>query len=262
MIYLVGYSLKNVIPATRRNSTRILRGFTLIELLIVIAIILILVAIAVPNFAAARIRAQVTRVKADMKLMANALFAYHTQYDRMVNPYYPGCHPEDPASRGKCADGFDDGRCIYVNQANPPCIPGPRGGYLLYVDSEGVTGGIGQQLTTPNKFIGEIPIDPFMTGSLSRSHTIPDRYNNARLVEAAAVYLGTFDAIVTYGPPPYNVLIDEDAFHFQSYGPDYVQDGDQRGANYIYSPTNGAKSYGDIRYYSQFGFADDLKKPR
>jgi len=40
------------------------KGFTLIELLIVIAIILILIAIALPNFLEAQIRARMTRAKA------------------------------------------------------------------------------------------------------------------------------------------------------------------------------------------------------
>lgn len=43
----------------RRNRP----GFTLIELLIVIAIILILIAIALPNFLEAQIRAKVTKAK-------------------------------------------------------------------------------------------------------------------------------------------------------------------------------------------------------
>jgi type II secretion system protein G len=51
-------------------------GFTLIELLIVVAIIAILVAIAIPNFLQAQIRAKVSRVKADMASLATALEAY------------------------------------------------------------------------------------------------------------------------------------------------------------------------------------------
>jgi len=52
------------------------RAFTLIELLIVVAIIAILAAIAVPNFLEAQMRAKISRVKADQRSIATALEAY------------------------------------------------------------------------------------------------------------------------------------------------------------------------------------------
>jgi len=51
-------------------------AFTLIELLIVVAIIAVLAAIAVPNFLEARTRSKVSRVQADMRTAGIALEAY------------------------------------------------------------------------------------------------------------------------------------------------------------------------------------------
>ncbi len=52
-------------------------GFTLIELLIVVAIIGILTAIAIPNFLNAQTRAKVARVHADLRTISQALEMYY-----------------------------------------------------------------------------------------------------------------------------------------------------------------------------------------
>lgn len=66
-----------------------IRGFTLIELLIVVAIIAILAAIAVPNFLEAQIRSKVSRASADMRTIATGLEAYFVDHNHYPPPFPP-----------------------------------------------------------------------------------------------------------------------------------------------------------------------------
>lgn len=80
------------------------KAFTLIELLIVVAIIAILAAIAVPNFLEAQTRAKVSRVASDQRTYATALETY-----MIDNSAYPAYYPILPAygTNGTVADNYN-----------------------------------------------------------------------------------------------------------------------------------------------------------
>ncbi len=80
------------------------KAFTLIELLIVVAIIAILAAIAVPNFLEAQVRSKVSRSKADMRSLTVGIEAYAVDNNNFPSdtggaqngfgrPYAPGNTP-------------------------------------------------------------------------------------------------------------------------------------------------------------------------
>ncbi len=82
----------------RATTRRIPQGFTLIELLIVVAIIAILAAIAVPNFLEAQVRSKVSRVKSDMRTVATGLEAYYV--DNNLYPDVPAASITPPLKLG------------------------------------------------------------------------------------------------------------------------------------------------------------------
>jgi type II secretion system protein G len=106
------------------------RGFTLIELLIVVAIIGILAAIAVPNFLNARLRATISRVYSEQRSIEDALTAYKIDQNA-----YP----------------VDNGTGL---------IAPPRNTINLNGVEQTVTGIV--VLTTPVAYMTSIPKDPFI----------------------------------------------------------------------------------------------------
>lgn len=90
-------------------------AFTLIELLIVVAIIAILAAIAVPNFLEAQTRSKVSRTRADMRSIAAGLESY-----RVDNNHYPLTEEPPDKFPGSPFAGIGGGYMAYAGRLSTP----------------------------------------------------------------------------------------------------------------------------------------------
>lgn len=135
------------------------KGFTLIELLIVVAIIAILAAIAVPNFLEAQVRSKVSRVKSDQRSLATGLEAYFIDN----NAYPPAAVNSSGTVAGPNAGlnmnptGVGNVNC-YIQNASTAAIA--QLGSIYTFAARGTTQVNG--LTTPVAYITTLFPDPFM----------------------------------------------------------------------------------------------------
>ena len=79
-------NLKNTTNGSRNCSAQ---GFSLIELLIVVAVILIIVAIAIPNFVQSKMRANEASAVQNLRNITTAEVIYSTTYSIGFSPDLP-----------------------------------------------------------------------------------------------------------------------------------------------------------------------------
>lgn len=200
------------------------RAFTLIELLIVVAIIAILAAIAVPNFLEAQTRSKVSRVKSDMRSMVTALEAYYVDNNHYPPESYIIQPTVNPASVVSGGGG--------TSPVNPP---------LLRVIP----------LTTPISYITSVFQDPFNLGA--NGWAPPGRTSEATVLFywggpwLDLVATGATDSTLFFEMPE-NIDMKKN-FVLLSFSPDKDFDALDTGwpsRIQKYDPTNGTVSDGDV----------------
>ena len=142
------------------------KGFTLIELLIVVAIIAILAAIAVPNFLEAQVRSKVSRVKNDQRSYATGLEAYFVD-----NNLYPAHSRSGSGTIGGTPSVTNPNGGVAVNPLGEtnnynalqktPADTSIGRFYTFAMSRPGVATARAASLTTPVSYLTSLFPDPF-----------------------------------------------------------------------------------------------------
>jgi prepilin-type N-terminal cleavage/methylation domain-containing protein len=159
------------------------KGFTLIELLIVVAIIAILAAIAVPNFLEAQIRAKVSRVRSDQRSLQVAIETYYV--DNNTYPLFIQQSTGDFRNRLQGPDGSNAASVGVAGLAPSSARSFPttvsNGLRPTFAIADLVTDPVTSELvprffslTTPISYISSYFLDPFSNGGLETFTYVSD----------------------------------------------------------------------------------------
>lgn len=182
------------------------KAFTLIELLIVVAIIAILAAIAVPNFLDAQTRAKVSRARSDFRTLATGLEAYRVD----ANRYPPHGERLENGTVNFPASAAGIATVEFLNPAS---------------------------LTTPVAYLTSTPRDIFSAPNVEPpldSYGYIESRLGAEILRGNGLIDSANGIVPTYG-----------GWRIYSGGPDLDKGRDIK-LNVLYDPTNGTISNGDL----------------
>jgi len=216
------------------------KGFTLIELLIVVAIIAILAAIAVPNFLEAQTRSKVSRVKADMHSLATSIESFYVDHNA-APPCYRYYVSDDKLTMQKLTQS----PAMYFLQVEWTTNPGGS-----------LSEGCGAWLTTPIAYIGAMPLDPFVSAYPHGKEMV----GWGKGIQSAGPFYGMrygSGVLSAYRRDSGAVTYPDVGYFLVSTGPDLILDslfdatmpalGAPARFGYLsYDPTNGTVSEGDV----------------
>jgi type IV pilus assembly protein PilA len=149
------------------------KGFSLIELLLVVAVILIVSAIAVPNFMRSRMRANEANAVAGIRVIHTSAITYATTYPDLGFPVLltnmGGANPCTATSTSSCliddvlAQGVKDGYSyVWTGDGNTPSV-----GFILTATPQ-MVGSSGQRMFCTDQG-GTVYYDPTGTGCTNAS---------------------------------------------------------------------------------------------
>jgi type IV pilus assembly protein PilA len=161
-----------------RDSMRKQKGFSLIELLIVVAIILIIAAIAIPNLLRARIAANDSAAASTIRTINTAEVTFSTTY--VSSGYAPTLQALGPNGTA-CAAPTATGACLVDDQVGCAATKCPKGGYNFYMTATTTTAPVPDYTASAG---------PFSNGTGSMNYcSNPDavvRFNKSTTVLAGA----------------------------------------------------------------------------
>lgn len=162
-------------------------GFTLIELLIVIAIIMIIMAIAIPNLLKERMTAQQAAAVGSLRTIYTAATTYYATYS---NGYPPSL-----AALGPPPGGGENSTCEYANLIPSSLSDGRAQGYAFTYAGKGSVGTPGQGCSNPGYDSFSINADPITRGQTGQNSYFVDtsgtiRYDTTHAASASDPALG------------------------------------------------------------------------